>query len=110
MPKTESSKSILTEITAFFASVKLALVLLITLAITSILGTILPQGESMAFYEQGYSPITGKLIRLFQLYDMYHSWWFQWVLLLLTVNLLVCSAEEVFIHLESGQRPFPLRY
>ncbi len=94
MPKTESSKGILTEIAAFFASVKLALVLFITLAITSILGTILPQGESMAFYEQGYSPITGKLIRFFQLYDMYHSWWFQWVLLLLTINLMVCSLKR----------------
>ncbi len=92
--KQNPSKGILTEIAAFFASVKLALVLLITLAITSILGTVLPQGEPMAFYDQGYSPITGKLIRFFQLYDMYHSWWFQWVLLLLTINLLVCSLKR----------------
>jgi cytochrome c biogenesis protein len=94
MPKKEPSKGILTEIVAFFASVKLALVLLITLAITSILGTVLPQGESMAFEDQGYSPIAGKLIRFFQLYDMYHSWWFQWVLLLLTINLIVCSVKR----------------
>ena len=94
MPKTESSKGILIEIAAFFASVKLALVLFITQAVTSILATVLPQGESVAFYDQGYSPTTGKLIRFFQPYDRYHSWWFQWVLLLLTINLPVCSLKR----------------
>jgi ResB protein required for cytochrome c biosynthesis len=94
MSKTKSSKGIVPEIIDFFASVKLALVLLITLAITSILGTVLPQGEPMAFYEQSNHPVVGRLIRIFQLYDMYHSWWFQWLLLLLTVNLLVCSLKR----------------
>jgi cytochrome c biogenesis protein len=94
MPKIKPPKGIGSEIVAFFASVKLALVLLITLAIISILGTILPQGEPPAFYDQYYSPVSGKLIRFFQLYDMYHSWWFQWLLLLLTSNLIVCSLKR----------------
>ncbi|MGA3084823.1 MAG: cytochrome c biogenesis protein ResB [Thermodesulfobacteriota bacterium] len=94
MANTKSSKSIGPEIIDFFASVKLALVLLITLAITSILGTVLPQGEPLAFYEQRYGLVAGKLVRFFQLYDMYHSWWFQCLLLLLTVNLLVCSLKR----------------
>ena len=94
MAPKNSSKGILAEIVDFFASVKVALVLLITLAITSVLGTILPQGEAMAFYRQNYNPIVGKLIRFFQLYDMYHSWWFQWLLLLLAVNLIVCSIQR----------------
>ncbi|MBI4765222.1 MAG: cytochrome c biogenesis protein ResB [Deltaproteobacteria bacterium] len=94
MPKTKPPKGIGSEIVAFFASVKLALVLLITLAVISILGTILPQGESLAFYDQHYSPVSGKLIRFFQLQDMYHSWWFQWLLLLLTANLIVCSLKR----------------
>jgi cytochrome c biogenesis protein len=91
MPNTKLSKGLGAEIIDFFASVRLALVLLITLAIISILGTILPQGESMAFYDQHYSPVSSKLIRYFQFYDMYHSWWFQWLLLLLAANLIICS-------------------
>jgi cytochrome c biogenesis protein len=91
MPKTKPSKGLGAEIIDFFASVRLALVLLITLAITSIFGTILPQGESMASYDQLYNPVSLKLIRYFQLYDMYHSWWFQWLLLLLAANLIICS-------------------
>jgi cytochrome c biogenesis protein len=95
MPKIKSSKGIGSELIDFFASVRLALILFITLAITSILGTILPQGrESLAFYDQHYSPVSLKLIRYFQLYDMYHSWWFQWLLLLLAANLIVCSLKR----------------
>jgi len=94
MANTKSSKSVGYEIIDFFVSVKLALVLLVTLAITSILGTVLPQGEPLAFYGQRYGLVAGKLVRFFQLYDMYHSWWFQWLLVLLTVNLIVCSLKR----------------
>jgi cytochrome c biogenesis protein len=94
MTSKRSSKNILSEIGDFFASVKLALVLLIALAVTSILGTVLPQGEPLEFYKQGYNQVGGKLIDFFQLYDMYHSWWFQWLLFLLAVNLIVCSLKR----------------
>jgi cytochrome c biogenesis protein len=94
MTTTQSSKSIFSEVIDFFASVKLALVLLIVLAITSILGTVLPQEEPLGFYQKAYSPLVVKLIGFFQLYDMYHSWWFQWLLFLLSVNLIVCSLKR----------------
>lgn len=97
MPPSKPSQGIASEIGDFFASVKLALVLFIVLAITSILGTVLPQGEPLAFYKQGYSQVAGKLIEFFQLYDMYHSWWFQWLLFLLAVNLIVCSLKRFSI-------------
>ncbi len=94
MPPSKPSQGIVSEIGDFFASVKLALVLFIVLAITSILGTVLPQGEPLEFYKQGYSQVAGKLIEFFQLYDMYHSWWFQWLLFLLAVNLIICSLKR----------------
>ncbi|MBA4392895.1 MAG: hypothetical protein C0407_05015, partial [Desulfobacca sp.] len=94
MTSKNPSKTIFSEAGDFFASVKLALVLLITLAITSVLGTVLPQGEPLEFYKQGYSRVTGTVITFFQLYDMYHSWWFQWLLFLLAVNLIVCSLKR----------------
>ncbi|MGC1404082.1 MAG: cytochrome c biogenesis protein ResB [Thermodesulfobacteriota bacterium] len=94
MPPEKASKGILSKIINFFASVKLALVLLITLAVTSILGTVLPQGQPLEMVTQGTSPLAGKLIQFFQLYDMYHSRWFLGLLFLLTLNLIVCSVKR----------------
>jgi len=56
MPQEKSSKGFLAELVDFFASVKLALVILISLAITSILGTLIPQGEPWA-------SISGNMVR-----------------------------------------------
>jgi cytochrome c biogenesis protein len=94
MTPSKKSAGILSQVNDFFASVKLALVLLFALAVTSIMGTVLPQGEPLEFYVHSYSPWAAKLIQIFHLYDMYHSWWFQWLLLLLTVNLIVCSIKR----------------
>jgi cytochrome c biogenesis protein len=105
MPPANDSKGVFTQVYDFFASVKLALVLLFALAITSILGTVLPQGEPLEFYFQGYSPWSAKMIQVFQLYDMYHSWWFQWILLLLTINLIVCSIRRFSVTWKVVQAP-----
>lgn len=93
MPSEKPSNGSVTKLIDFFASVKLAMILLITLAVTSILGTVLPQGQSMEMF-QGYRPLASSLIQFFQLYDMYHSWWFLWLLFLLAVNLIVCSTRR----------------
>ncbi|MEW6185351.1 MAG: cytochrome c biogenesis protein ResB [Thermodesulfobacteriota bacterium] len=94
MSQTKKTDNPLSQALDFFASVKLALGLLIALAATSILGTILPQDEPLAFYSRHYTPLSVRLIGFFQLNDMYHSWWFQWLLLLLTANLVVCSLKR----------------
>ncbi len=94
MADTRTSKGFLAQIIDFFASVKLAIVILITLAATSIIGTVLPQGEPLEMVVQRSGPTTARLIAFFQLQDMYHSWWFQWLLLLLSVNLIVCSLKR----------------
>ena len=78
----------------FFASVKLALFLLFILAGTSIIGTIVPQGEPASRYVELY-PSMGKLILALDLDDMYNSWWFLSLLTVFSVNLLVCSLERI---------------
>jgi cytochrome c biogenesis protein len=94
MTNTPASKGIFAQVIDFFASVKLAIVILIALAATSVIGTVLPQGEPLEMVVRRYGPTTAKLIGLFQLQDMYHSWWFQWLLLLLSANLIVCSLKR----------------
>lgn len=78
----------------FFASVKLAIFTLCALAITSIIGTIIPQGESAAFYAKQYGIKTSQFMQVLDVPDMYYSWWFLTLLSLLSVNLIVCSIER----------------
>ncbi len=75
----------------FLSSLRLAIFLLLILAATSIVGTVLPQGEPVAFYLQKYGPFWGKIIKFFQLYDAYHSWWYVALLALFCLNLIFCS-------------------
>jgi len=79
----------------FFASVKLALFCFFTLAIASILGTIIPQGKEPFFYIQQYGEQTAEVFRLLNVPDMYNSWWFVSLLALFSVNLIVCSIDRL---------------
>ncbi|MBC8208378.1 MAG: cytochrome c biogenesis protein ResB [Desulfobulbaceae bacterium] len=79
---------------AFFASVKLALVTLFFLAITSIIGTVIPQKETAQVYIDTYGQNTANLFQIFSIPDMYNSWWFLGLLALLSANLIVCSIER----------------
>ncbi len=89
----------------FFASVKLALSILFLLAAASIIGTILPQGEAAGVYSQFYTTNLGlsahsadiltKVTLLLDLDSMYQSWWFRGLILLLSLNLIVCTLERL---------------
>jgi cytochrome c biogenesis protein len=78
----------------FFSSVKLALFTLGCLAITSIIGTIIPQQESFQFYVNKYGPKTAAFFQLFNIDGMYTSWWFLALLGVLSLNLIICSLER----------------
>ena len=79
----------------FFASVKLTVLLLLTLAATSVIGTVIPQNESPQAYRQAFGDFLYRLFDILDIFDMYHSWWFQLLLLLLTLNVVVCSVDRL---------------
>lgn len=79
----------------FFASVRLTVVVLLSLAVTSIIGTVIPQNEAPADYVRAFGPRGYRLLETLDLIDMYHAWWFQLLLLLLVVNVVVCSVERL---------------
>jgi cytochrome c biogenesis protein len=85
----------LNKIWKFFTSIKLSVVLLLTLAVTSIFGTIIPQNENPAAYFRAYGDFFYRLCKVFDLFDMYHSWWFQLLIVLLTLNIVVCSINRL---------------
>jgi cytochrome c biogenesis protein len=78
----------------FFSSVKLAVVLLIILAIVSVIGTVVQQNEPTETYLREYSPATVQLFEALGFFDMYHTWWFVLLLFLFTANLTVCTLER----------------
>jgi len=76
-------------------SAKLAIVLFFLLAGISILGTLIPQGQTAGFYLTKYGQALGKLILFFQLNDAYHSWWYIATLFLFLTNLVICSLNRL---------------
>lgn len=79
----------------FFSSVKLAVVLLIILAIVSVIGTVIQQNEPPEQYLREYSQATVQLFEMLGFFDMYHTWWFVLLLFLFTANLTVCTLERL---------------
>lgn len=82
------------QIWEFFASVKLALFTLSTLAITSIIGTLIPQHEAQSFYAEKYGNVLAGFFQVLDIPDMYGSWWYLGLLGLLSANLIVCSIDR----------------
>ncbi|MEA3279940.1 MAG: cytochrome c biogenesis protein ResB [Thermodesulfobacteriota bacterium] len=77
-----------------FASVRLTVIVLLSLAVTSIVGTIIPQNQRPEAYLNEYGEFFYRILSAFDIFDMYHSWWFQFLLLTLTVNVVICSINR----------------
>jgi len=92
---TVKQQSFLQSLWDFFCSLKLTMFLLISLAILSIIGTIIPQGTLPPEYLATISPAKHQIYKTLGFFDMYHSWWFILLLYLLTVNLVACSIKRL---------------
>ena len=76
-------------------SMQFAIVLLIVISILSIIGTVIPQGNSIGFYSENYGPLAFKLIDIFQLDTVYESWWFIIISIILSLSLILCSINRL---------------
>ena len=79
----------------FFASIRLTVVVLLSLAVLSVIGTFIPQNESPADYFRVFGPFKYQLMATLDLFDMFHSWWFQGLILVLCINIVVCSVDRL---------------
>ena len=79
----------------FFASIRLTVVVLLSLAALSIVGTLIPQNESPAQYFRTFGPFLYQVMDTLDIFDMYRSWWFQSLIILLVVNIVVCSIDRL---------------
>ena len=81
----------------WLSSLKIAILLLLLIAISCALGTFIPQQESDQFYYDSFNKnpliglINGKILLLFELNHIYTSFWFLFLLSWLGLSLAVCS-------------------
>jgi cytochrome c biogenesis protein len=78
----------------FFTSVRLTIVLMSAIALGSVLGTIVPQREAAEAFADRLHPALLAVFQALQLFNVFHSTWFILLLLLLAVNLIVCSLDR----------------
>jgi len=74
----------------FLGSMDLAITLLLTLAVASIIGTVLQQNQPYTDYVIKFGPFWFELFESAGLYDVYSSLWFLAILTLLVISTSVC--------------------
>ena len=73
----------------------MTVIILLSLASTSIIGTLLPQNADPGRYLLAYGEFLFGLFNVLDFFDMYNSWWFQFMIFLLVINILVCSIDRL---------------
>jgi cytochrome c biogenesis protein len=93
------------------ADLRLAIVLLLAIAFFSISGTVIEQGQSLAFYQTNYpeSPalfgfLTWKVLLTLGLDHVYRTWWFLSILILFGSSLTACTFTRQFPALKAARR------
>ncbi|WP_448598993.1 cytochrome c biogenesis protein [Thermoleptolyngbya sp.] len=99
------------ELLPLLADLRLAIVLLLAIALFSISGTVIEQGQSLAFYQENYpeSPalfgfLTWKVILTAGLDHVYRTWWFLALLILFGSSLIACTFTRQFPTLKAAQK------
>jgi cytochrome c biogenesis protein len=96
----------------FFTSVKLAVVLLTLIVLISLIGMFVPQRDwtREVDYVSRYGVQTYELLKTLQFDRVYSSWYFLFVLTLLTLNLIACTHKRLAAsirYFRLKQRPIP---
>ena len=100
----------LLRLVAWIADLRLAIVLLLLIAVASGIGTAIPQKESLEFYQQRYDDapwlgwLKGAGILRLQLDHVYSSSWFLALLALLGLALILCSWRRQWPALQASLR------
>lgn len=87
----------------FFASVDLAVALFIVISIGAAIGTIIPQQLEpeptirffLKFLSMNNATKAYEIVSLLDLNNLYHSWWFTFLLFMFALNLIVCSIDRL---------------
>ncbi|WP_071518009.1 cytochrome c biogenesis protein [Geitlerinema sp. PCC 9228] len=99
------------ELLPLLANLRLAIVLLLLIAVASMFGTVIEQGESVQFYQNNYPEepavfgfIDWKFILTLGLDRVYRTWWFLSLLVLFGSSLTACTFTRQFPALKAARR------
>ena len=95
MNKGENKKGFFSRLWSFFTSIKLTVVILLCLAATSVIGTLIKQNEAPAYYISKFGTFFYNLFYILNIIDMYHSWWFRTLMAGLCINIIACSIHRL---------------
>ncbi len=81
----------------FFYSLKLTAVLLLLLMAGSFLGMFYDQTLSYQQHMSHFAPhsLEAQLFSFFEIYDLFGSWWFQFLVVMLALNLIGCTLNRL---------------
>ncbi len=85
-----------TKIWKLLSSIKLAIWLLVVIALLSLIGTLIPQNETSDFYIAKFGQYGYQFLSKTSLNNIYASFWFLLLLILLALNLSVCLLNRFF--------------
>jgi cytochrome c biogenesis protein len=92
------------------ADLRLAIVLLLAIALFSISGTVIEQGESLSFYQANYPEdpalfgvLSWKVLLTLGLDHVYRTWWFLALLILFGGSLTACTFTRQFPALKAAR-------
>ena len=104
-------KSIFRRFIGIIANLKLAIVLLLAIAVVSIAGTVIEQAQTLSFYQQNYpeSPalygfLTWKVILAWGLNHVYSTWWYLSLLILFGASLTACTFTRQLPALKAARK------
>lgn len=90
----KSNDNIFKKLFRVFHSMKFGIILLLIIGVFSIIGTLIPQNQTEAYYIANYKGIIAELIISFDLNKLYSSFWYVALMVLLIINLFLCSVKR----------------
>lgn len=110
-PLTSFIRFIRKEFLPVLTDLRLAIILLLAIAVFSIAGTVIEQGQSIAFYQENYpeSPalfgfLTWKVVIILGLDHVYRTWWFLALLIFFGTSLIACTFTRQLPALKAARR------
>ncbi|MBE9004373.1 cytochrome c biogenesis protein [Fortiea sp. LEGE XX443] len=99
------------EVLPVLTDLRLAIALFLIIALFSVSGTVIEQDESVSFYRTNYPEhpalfgfLTWKVILIVGLNRVYHTWWFNALLILFGSSLSACTFTRQLPALKAAQR------
>lgn len=110
-PLVQAGRWLRREVLPLLANLKLAIVLLLAIALGSVAGTVIEQGQGLAFYQSNYpeSPalfgfLTWKVLLFLGLDHVYRTAWFYALMILFGSSLTACTITHQLPALKVARR------